>query len=59
MRAVHLTGLPGDVLVDVARAAELVVLGSRGLGGIGGFMVGSVGQAVSAHRSAGGACPTM
>ena len=47
--AVHLTGLPGDVLVDVARDAELLVLGSRGLSGIGGFMVGSVGQAVLAR----------
>lgn len=47
--AVHLTGLPADVLVDVARDAELLVLGSRGLSGIGGFMVGSVGQAVIAR----------
>ncbi|MEU3885083.1 universal stress protein [Streptomyces sp. NPDC029041] len=49
VNAVHLTGLPGDVLVDVARDAELLVLGSRGLSGIGGFMVGSVSQAVIAR----------
>ncbi|WP_030951373.1 universal stress protein [Streptomyces sp. NRRL S-481] len=49
---VQLNGLPGDVLVDVARDAELLVLGSRGLSGIGGFMVGSVGQAVIARTEA-------
>ncbi|MEU1911362.1 universal stress protein [Streptomyces massasporeus] len=47
--AVQLTGVPADVLVDVARDAELLVLGSRGLSGIGGFLVGSVGQAVIAR----------
>ncbi|MDK1342928.1 universal stress protein [Streptomyces sp. 378] len=47
--AVQVTGVPADVLVDVARDAELVVLGSRGLSGIGGFLVGSVGQAVIAR----------
>ncbi|EFL29912.1 stress-inducible protein [Streptomyces viridochromogenes DSM 40736] len=50
--AVHLNGRPGDVLVDVARDAELLVLGSRGLSGVGGFMVGSVGQAVIARTEA-------
>ncbi|GAA2246469.1 universal stress protein [Streptomyces indiaensis] len=47
--AVQLAGVPADVLVDVARDAELVVLGSRGLSGIAGFMVGSVGQSVIAR----------
>ncbi|GGY33501.1 universal stress protein [Streptomyces djakartensis] len=47
--AVQLSGVPGDVLVDVARDAELLVLGSRGLSGVGGFMVGSVGQVVIAR----------
>ncbi|CAL9346545.1 Universal stress protein [Streptomyces sp. enrichment culture] len=47
--AVQLTGLPGDVLADLARDADLLVLGSRGLSGIGGFLVGSVGQAVIAR----------
>ncbi|MFD8236662.1 universal stress protein [Streptomyces sp. NPDC059696] len=49
VEAVQLTGVPADALVDVARDAELVVLGSRGLSGIGGFLVGSVGQAVIAR----------
>ncbi|WP_086796778.1 universal stress protein [Streptomyces caniscabiei] len=45
----HTSGRPSDVLVDAARDAELLVLGSRGLSGIGGFLVGSVGLAVVAH----------
>ncbi|KPI19052.1 UspA domain-containing protein [Actinobacteria bacterium OK074] len=42
-------GRPADVLVDAAKDAELLVLGSRGLGGLGGFLVGSVGLSVAAH----------
>jgi nucleotide-binding universal stress UspA family protein len=42
-------GRPGAVLVDVAEDAELLVLGSRGLGAVGGFLVGSVGQFVVAY----------
>ncbi|GAA3775856.1 universal stress protein [Streptomyces chiangmaiensis] len=45
----QLSGRPADVLVSVANDAELLVLGSRALGGIGGFMVGSVGLSVVAH----------
>ncbi|MFJ8114312.1 universal stress protein [Streptomyces sp. NPDC096132] len=45
----QLSGHPADVLADAAKDAELLVLGSRGLGGIGGFMVGSVGLSVVAH----------
>ncbi|GHE55671.1 universal stress protein [Streptomyces capitiformicae] len=43
------SGRPSEVLADAAKDAELLVLGSRGLSGIGGFMVGSVGLAVVAH----------
>ncbi|WP_217214485.1 universal stress protein [Streptomyces sp. AC550_RSS872] len=43
------SGRPAEVLADLAQEAELLVLGSRGLSGIGGFMVGSVGLAVVAH----------
>lgn len=39
-------GRPAEVLNRAAKDAELLVLGSRGLSGIGGFLVGSVGQAV-------------
>ncbi|WP_371667270.1 universal stress protein [Streptomyces sp. NBC_00289] len=45
----QLSGHPGDVLAEAAKSAELLVLGSRGLGGIGGFMVGSVGLSAVAH----------
>ncbi|WP_329051929.1 universal stress protein [Streptomyces violaceus] len=45
----HLSGHPSKVLGDAAKDAELLVLGSRGLSGIGGFLVGSVGLAVVAR----------
>ncbi|WP_330342128.1 universal stress protein [Streptomyces sp. NBC_00557] len=45
----QLTGRPAEALVDAAEDADMLVLGSRGLGGIGGFLVGSVGLAVVAH----------
>ncbi|MEU2992644.1 universal stress protein [Streptomyces griseoincarnatus] len=42
-------GTSADALVDGARDAELLVLGSRALSGLAGFLVGSVGQSVVAH----------
>ncbi|MGW6462215.1 universal stress protein [Streptomyces sp. NPDC055078] len=45
----RLTGSPGELLPEAAREADLLVLGSRGLSGLGGFLVGSVGQAVVAR----------
>ncbi|WP_329333971.1 universal stress protein [Streptomyces sp. NBC_01352] len=42
-------GRPAEVLTQAAKDAELLVLGSRGMSGIGGFLVGSVGQAVVAR----------
>ncbi|MEU9792551.1 universal stress protein [Streptomyces sparsogenes] len=45
----NVTGRPAEALVRAARDAELLVLGSRGLSGIGGFLVGSVGLAVVAY----------
>ncbi|WLW51089.1 universal stress protein [Streptomyces sp. YU58] len=42
-------GRAADELVNAARDAELLVLGSRGLGVIAGFLVGSVGLSVVAH----------
>ncbi|WP_405962512.1 universal stress protein [Streptomyces sp. NBC_00723] len=44
----QLSGHPGHALAEAAKSAELLVLGSRGFGGIGGFMVGSVGLSVVA-----------
>ncbi|MFE1291810.1 universal stress protein [Streptomyces sp. NPDC058751] len=49
VRAEQLSGHPGDALAEAAKSAELLVLGSRGFGGIGGFMVGSVGLSAVAH----------
>ncbi|MGV9422727.1 universal stress protein [Streptomyces sp. NPDC003656] len=43
------TGNPVDILGEAAASAEPLVLGSRGLGGIGGFVAGSVGLAVIAR----------
>ncbi|MFE5374929.1 universal stress protein [Streptomyces mirabilis] len=51
----HVTGRPAEVLTDAAKDAEPLVLGSRGLSGVGGFMVGSVGLAVVAHAE----CPVV
>ncbi|MEU0433928.1 universal stress protein [Streptomyces sp. NPDC006290] len=45
----QLTGRPAEVLLKAADDAEILVLGTRGLSGVGGFMVGSVGLAVAAH----------
>lgn len=45
----QIPGRPMDALAEAAKDAELLVLGSRGLSGIGGFLVGSVGMAVIAH----------
>ena len=45
----QVTGTPSDALVDASKDAELLVLGSRGLSGVGGFLVGSVGLSVVAR----------
>jgi nucleotide-binding universal stress UspA family protein len=48
-------GIAADVLVRESVPARLVVLGSRGLGGFRGLLVGSVSVAVAAH----GHCPVV
>ncbi|MFJ5811962.1 universal stress protein [Streptomyces sp. NPDC093093] len=45
----QLDGQPLTVLAGAAQEAEVLVLGSRGLGAMTGFLVGSVSQAVLAH----------
>ncbi|WP_416974996.1 universal stress protein [Streptomyces sp. 4F14] len=45
----QVTGHPADALIEASKDAELLVLGSRGLGGVTGFLVGSVGQSVVAN----------
>nr|WP_318216997.1 universal stress protein [Streptomyces sp. SCL15-6] len=43
------TGTPADALLFASRGADLRALGSRALSGIGGYLVGSVGQSVIAQ----------
>nr|BFD81799.1 universal stress protein [Streptomyces sp. Xyl84] len=47
--AASLPGRPVEVLCGNVSGAELLVLGSRALGGLDGFLVGSVGLSVVAH----------
>lgn len=49
------TGRVADALVTESKHAALVVLGSRGLGGFGSLLLGSVAVAVAAH----GQCPVV
>jgi nucleotide-binding universal stress UspA family protein len=46
-------GQPADVLVAEARDADLLVVGSRGLGGFKGLLLGSVSQQCAHHAT----CP--
>lgn len=46
-------GRPDEVLISEGRGAELLVVGSRGVGGFKGLVMGSVSQKVIAHAS----CP--
>ncbi|HKS49854.1 MAG TPA: universal stress protein [Amycolatopsis sp.] len=48
-------GLAAALLIEESAAAGLVVLGSRGLGGFAGMLVGSVSSGVAAH----GRCPVV
>ena len=48
-------GVTTGVLLDESRSAQLMVLGSRGLGGFASLLVGSVAVALSGH----GHCPVV
>jgi nucleotide-binding universal stress UspA family protein len=48
-------GAPARVLLDEAQDADLLVVGSRGLGGFRGLLLGSVGQQCAHHAP----CPLV
>ncbi|POX55064.1 stress-inducible protein [Streptomyces sp. Ru71] len=49
LAVVRLAGRAADLLSAAAADAELIALGSRGMSGVAGYLVGSVGQAVIAR----------
>ncbi|PZO98752.1 MAG: universal stress protein [Corynebacterium urealyticum] len=48
-------GSPVDILLNFSRDAEMIVMGSRGLGGLSGLVMGSVSSAVVSHAD----CPVV
>ncbi len=48
-------GHPARTLVDAARGATMIIVGSRGLGGFYGLLIGSVSRYVAEHAT----CPVL
>jgi len=55
VRAVAAEGTPAAVLLEEAADAELLVVGSRGRGGLTGLLLGSVSQRLAQHAP----CPLL
>ena len=55
MEPVVRLGAPAQVLLDEAQDADLLVVGTRGLGGFRGLLLGSVGQQCAHHAP----CPLV
>ncbi|MFI2608317.1 universal stress protein [Kitasatospora sp. NPDC018619] len=51
VRAEARYGTPAGALVEAARGADLLVVGSRGLGGFAGMLLGSVAQHCTRHAT--------
>lgn len=54
-KATVVEGHPANALIDASKRAEMIVIGSRGLGGFRGALLGSVSSAVSQHAR----CPVL
>ncbi|WP_433258127.1 universal stress protein [Streptosporangium sp. CA-135522] len=55
VRSILARGAPGPELVSLSRAAEMLVVGRRGLGGVAGLLLGSVSSHVATHAL----CPVL
>ncbi|MFQ4149420.1 universal stress protein [Arthrobacter sp. LAPM80] len=55
LRAQAIRGRPAQVLIDEAKSAKMLIVGSRGHGGFAGMLLGSVSSACAEHAS----CPVL
>jgi nucleotide-binding universal stress UspA family protein len=55
LRPAVVEGSPASALVDAAEGADLLVVGSRGLGGFKGLVLGSVSHQMASHAP----CPVV
>lgn len=55
VKSLVVEGHPANVLLEASKDAEMIIIGSRGLGGFRGALLGSVSSAVSQHAK----CPVL